>query len=729
MEAAKKERPSKLYRKILLAVSIASVLSVLTASSLLYFGYLGIAETEALTADRDRLVQLENSAAVMMALSRSVAEQVYSNSVITSNLIYPQIDGGAMATIAALKMFETYRQPLAHLDSIYIYNGPQSRYFVASEAEKRIVLLPDAPDPGIGDLLKRAQSLGQLQPIPRVLTRQRLGEPERQRKVYTFLYWTDAPVIEGIPLFVIVINMDALFFQAGLSDLSQDMRDSAFAIDRNGLVVLENPSHPFLSSLKDTATFELLQKQNQRRGTVSLGTGSQKVSLSFTVQPELGWKFVQTTSAARLEEKLSPLRDTVLLVVLAVLVLGMLLSFLLSNRLYAPLGSLEERLEEVSESRLRRLLLGESDARNAAVCREAGLEPEQPCYLFLVTLSLFKDFRRSNTYPDRIKIKAQIRSSGLAVLQTQGPSHGCAWDERTELLLLQTPTAETDVLALARQLEQTVVQNTGRLVHITTCRRPTLPPNLLDETAAVFDASQARLWTPLEQTLDVEDLNFADNQLFDYPKKAEQELLEHLRLGERDKALQALDRFVQAARPFRPAVLHSSLVRLASTVHTEIDGLARSWGRALQGAFQDFLEELSFPDTVQELEQGFERLFDEFLQRQQEHRLNRRDAKTTQVDDLIRERSADPNLSLRAIADEVSLSSDYLGRLYRSETGVSVAEAINHVRLENAKRLLKGTSMPVNEIARTVGFANENYFHPLFKKHQGLTPAEYRKKD
>ena len=42
--------------------------------------------------------------------------------------------------------------------------------------------------------------------------------------------------------------------------------------------------------------------------------------------------------------------------------------------------------------------------------------------------------------------------------------------------------------------------------------------------------------------------------------------------------------------------------------------------------------------------------------------------------------------------------------------------------------MLKHTSLTVNEIARRVGFENDNYFYRVFKKKYGETPTEYRNK-
>ncbi len=73
------------------------------------------------------------------------------------------------------------------------------------------------------------------------------------------------------------------------------------------------------------------------------------------------------------------------------------------------------------------------------------------------------------------------------------------------------------------------------------------------------------------------------------------------------------------------------------------------------------------------------------------------------------------------------LNSDYLGRLFKKETGLSVSGYLQEVRIEEAKRLLSGTSVQINEIAARVGYDNFSYFSHIFREKTGLTPIEYRR--
>lgn len=78
------------------------------------------------------------------------------------------------------------------------------------------------------------------------------------------------------------------------------------------------------------------------------------------------------------------------------------------------------------------------------------------------------------------------------------------------------------------------------------------------------------------------------------------------------------------------------------------------------------------------------------------------------------------------IAQEFFLTPEYLSRLYKKKTGVSLKDYINEYRIEKAKELLKSNTSNVSEIAKAVGFDNYSYFSTLFKKLTGVSPKEYK---
>jgi AraC-like DNA-binding protein len=96
------------------------------------------------------------------------------------------------------------------------------------------------------------------------------------------------------------------------------------------------------------------------------------------------------------------------------------------------------------------------------------------------------------------------------------------------------------------------------------------------------------------------------------------------------------------------------------------------------------------------------------------------------VRSIIERDHCDTNLSIKSIADELSLSSVYLGKVYRTHAGKSVSDEINACRLEHAMRLLEESDLPVRVIATQAGFPNCQYFFTLFRNAMNQTPGQWR---
>ncbi|MBR2972711.1 MAG: helix-turn-helix domain-containing protein [Clostridia bacterium] len=85
-------------------------------------------------------------------------------------------------------------------------------------------------------------------------------------------------------------------------------------------------------------------------------------------------------------------------------------------------------------------------------------------------------------------------------------------------------------------------------------------------------------------------------------------------------------------------------------------------------------------------------------------------------------------LSVQEIADKVYMSRDYLGRIFRAETGMTVSAMIQKVRIERVCTLLSTTERTVADIAEECGFDDMKFFYTVFKKHMCVLPGDYRSK-
>jgi two-component system response regulator YesN len=79
------------------------------------------------------------------------------------------------------------------------------------------------------------------------------------------------------------------------------------------------------------------------------------------------------------------------------------------------------------------------------------------------------------------------------------------------------------------------------------------------------------------------------------------------------------------------------------------------------------------------------------------------------------------------VAKSVYLTPNYLSKLFNKETGLTIRDYINQLRIDEAKKLLNSTGKAISVIALDVGFENVSYFSTVFKKYSGCNPDSWRK--
>lgn len=92
---------------------------------------------------------------------------------------------------------------------------------------------------------------------------------------------------------------------------------------------------------------------------------------------------------------------------------------------------------------------------------------------------------------------------------------------------------------------------------------------------------------------------------------------------------------------------------------------------------------------------------------------------------VIERRHGEP-LSLRDVAREVGMTPGHLTTIVRRRTGRTVQEWITERRMAESRRLLAGTDLPIQQVARRVGFADPGYFARLFRRAHGTSPRRWR---
>lgn len=84
------------------------------------------------------------------------------------------------------------------------------------------------------------------------------------------------------------------------------------------------------------------------------------------------------------------------------------------------------------------------------------------------------------------------------------------------------------------------------------------------------------------------------------------------------------------------------------------------------------------------------------------------------------------HITLEQVANAVYVSPYYISRMFTRETGKTMTEYLNDLRIKNACILLEDVEYKVYQVGEMVGIPDAHYFSRIFKKTMGLTPSEYR---
>lgn len=88
----------------------------------------------------------------------------------------------------------------------------------------------------------------------------------------------------------------------------------------------------------------------------------------------------------------------------------------------------------------------------------------------------------------------------------------------------------------------------------------------------------------------------------------------------------------------------------------------------------------------------------------------------------------DSPLTIADLAADVGVHPTYLQRVFRSAMNMTINQYLTRLRIDKAARLLESANhLPMQEIARLVGFKSRQHFAQCFKKIMMITPQEYRK--
>ena len=83
--------------------------------------------------------------------------------------------------------------------------------------------------------------------------------------------------------------------------------------------------------------------------------------------------------------------------------------------------------------------------------------------------------------------------------------------------------------------------------------------------------------------------------------------------------------------------------------------------------------------------------------------------------------------SMDELSAELSFGKTYISRCFMKACGHSIIDYFTKMKVDEAKKLIRGGKYNFFEISEMLMFTNSHYFSTLFRKHTGMTPTQYKR--
>lgn len=209
----------------------------------------------------------------------------------------------------------------------------------------------------------------------------------------------------------------------------------------------------------------------------------------------------------------------------------------------------------------------------------------------------------------------------------------------------------------------------------------------------------------------------------------EEQLILHIKLGEREEAMHALQEIKNQLLECKGISLDKVrmiAIEILVIVIKELSNWNYDQTKDVYNHLHETSEKIYSLHTIMDIFQMLSKFLDDLLSVFANDRHTPQKWIVEQAIHFIEENYGTESLSLRDVARKVHISSSYLSTIFKKEINENFIDYLTRVRMEKAKLLLRNESWKAYEVAEMVGYSNPQYFSHCFKKYTGYSPLQYK---
>ena len=214
-----------------------------------------------------------------------------------------------------------------------------------------------------------------------------------------------------------------------------------------------------------------------------------------------------------------------------------------------------------------------------------------------------------------------------------------------------------------------------------------------------------------------------EEQNIQYPILEQALFIQCLKQANEEAALKALDNMIGEIEPLKSFVITQCLC--FDIINITIKTLDQLKGFELKNV--DLKKLITFK-SLPEFREKMAGLTIEMCRQFAEFMDSRNNERKSEILDYVNCHYGDSSMGLESVADEFGVSSNYLSRFFKQETGCSFIQYVTMIRMDRARELLVNSNKQIKEIVAEIGYIDVANFVRKFKGYEGVTPGQYRDK-
>ncbi len=750
----------RVYRKLVLSYLLLIVMTILLLCVTLYTLFSSRAMREIERSSGEMLAQVSYTANVIYSQMHEVVNQLLSDHRIIA-FMYAKEDNKETNYHANLLITQV-QNVYPFLADIALYNFVNGAYVDVAGLPPQADLSERVSDPYMSFHARQVHLPGR-EPL----------------NLLTFKFLPDR-AFAGTPRTAIVLDVNASHVQSTMRSINASGEHvNSFVIDADGTVLSHSDSGHFGENFARLDYVQKILSADRERGSFVHKIDGHKHLVTYVKSASLDWYFVSVRPYNQLLSNIYEIRLWTLLAAVLLFVIGAVLAWLFTGNLYNPIRALVEKVTEhmenpsAKQSALLRQdeyeLLADAFTRTFESARTLQMKLHRSAnmlrsrYMYNVLRGRNEDFplaadfehqwknrltgpyfavllfridnlrafrEKYNTF-DRGLIRYALGNIAKEMLDREFVSEPVLTEEEETAFIVQTDKVEFDevLYVLLSEIQDAMRRYYNVSVSVSVGDLCSSVSGLKESYESAKTYMAHRLFWGHGSVLDAAKTASRETQPFRYPSATERNLIEAIRLRNARLVQKEIDAWIARISHAEPtqAVQYTHFLSLA--IIRDFETIVAWWDVDVEELYRH-MDALDAVETLSDIRHCISDLCQRIMRIIEENRQQAGALKilyiVEEIKAFLQQQYADPGLSLDMAAERVGLSAGYVGKLFKSVTGVSFNDYVTQLRMEKAKELLVTRTATIAQIGEMVGICNVPYFTTLFKKTFGMTPSQYR---